>query len=287
MFDITKLPKCSTPGKMLALPDLALFRLDSHLAIRVDQTTALLLIDKGATMERHGLALGFNHEGRWWYQHLLWSVRGARRKYWPALVVLYRHIRRHKVSPQKLRSLAGAGRSRSSPFAWGTDELRRQLAWNAAYAAHRAFQADCQQHADALVQQTMSSAWHLHRRDTSAQRVLIAKRQVGGRVVEVTMTWADAYLKATATSGQALTGYDPSQWMDQMKLRDRRTLFDRFVHSDRDVQDEPTKDSLRLAGYACAVQFTLEALQATAHAWLEEAPKPCELHHQHHHSAVA
>lgn len=287
MFDFTKLPKCSMPGKMLVLPDLALFSLDGQLAIRVDQATALLLIDKGAACERFGLALAFNHEGRWWYQHLLWAVRGARQQYWPALVVLYRLIRRHQLSSQKLRSLAGVGRSSSSPFAWGTDDLKRVMDWNAAYAAHRAFLADCRQHADEFVPQTIPAGWHLHRRDSSAQRVLIAKGQVGERVVEVTVTWADAFLKATAIGGQALPGYSPSEWMDQMKLRDRRTLFDRYVRSDRDVQDDPTKDSLRRANFACAVQFTLEAMQTAAHAWLQEAPQPSESHHQQHNTAAA
>ena len=57
-----------------------------------------------------GLAVKFKCQGRWFYQSLHWSCRGGKRSYYPALVLLYRTLRKMNLVPAKsLRHLADGG----------------------------------------------------------------------------------------------------------------------------------------------------------------------------------
>lgn len=50
--------------------------------------------------------LKFRSSGRWYYQWLSWQCRAGRKSFFPALVALYRHLRRAGLVSESLRRLA-------------------------------------------------------------------------------------------------------------------------------------------------------------------------------------
>jgi hypothetical protein len=50
--------------------------------------------------------LKFQCNGSWYVQWLVWSCRGGRAKYFKAMAILYRFIRRNGLSNKSLRELA-------------------------------------------------------------------------------------------------------------------------------------------------------------------------------------
>lgn len=243
------------------IPDQDVFLLRGKLAVRVDARTALYLAKTDSSTMRHALGLAFVDGMAWFVQHLHWSVRGGRASYWPALKILYREVRRRKASPQKLRSLAGGHRSKSSHFAWGTPEFQAEQVFTARYQLLNAHQRACELAADQLMAEAWPRGWWVHRRDSAAQRVLIAKRALHGVAVEVAIRWRGHCIDLQALTGEPQTGYDPSDSFDRMKLWKRRVLFHRQVYVERGLESDPAQDEARLASYRGAVSQALRDLQ--------------------------
>lgn len=67
-------------------------------------------------------------QGQWYYQFMMWSCRAGRHHFFRAMVHLYRHLRRHKITDYSLRYLACADkRLKHGGYAIRTDSHRRLL----------------------------------------------------------------------------------------------------------------------------------------------------------------
>lgn len=77
---------------------------------RADLLTVEAVVDANTRLvwnnRKSSFMLKFRCSGKWYYQWLCWECRGGRRGYFPALVALYRHVRRAGLVTESLRRLA-------------------------------------------------------------------------------------------------------------------------------------------------------------------------------------
>lgn len=102
----------------------------------VDDKTKVIFIDR--TDEAPSITLGFICEGKWWYQSMMWCCRAGKASYFPAMVQLYRYLRRNKITDHSLRFIAwGDNRLKNSGYAIGTPAHNRHMEISARFDALR------------------------------------------------------------------------------------------------------------------------------------------------------
>lgn len=88
--------------------------------------------------ESPSFAIGWLHDGCWYYQSLMWSCRAGKKFWYRPLIAFYRYIRKHKLTDYSLRFMAwGEKRLKHGGYVIGSDTHRRYMEAGVKLAARR------------------------------------------------------------------------------------------------------------------------------------------------------
>ena len=222
----------------------------------------LLLMHNGETP---GFAIGWRLDGRWYYQHLMWSCRAGRQFWFRPMIAFYRYIRKNKITDYGLHCLACAeNRFKHGGYAIRTEGYRSYLAAKQQTAARSQRYADVAQGIhDAMMALPIGERWTVSE-EAKDFYVINERTRATGVVTEcITVRAIFDSIFVTRITGVSSRANDPDPFR-QMKLRSEKEPI-RINDEQRapaSLVDDAMREVARLMSTRCDAEWAARSALA-------------------------
>lgn len=214
-------------NNFLALPALSIFGGEAgQTAIKCDDKTHLVVKTRNGQVD--GLAIGYDHGGKWFYQHFFYSLGGGE-KYFLAIKKLYRHLVQNKMTDLTLSFLVRSNKAslknqyrRKSQSFKTLEELGQRM-------RKKADDQASMHHWILTEVKGKKFDGYCHEFHSASGRTWIIKKQQGKYVFELTIQLAGESVSFELVTGLAGHGYSADEKYDRMAFMARRTHHKAYV----------------------------------------------------------